>query len=87
VVAYDCDGAGEACRDDETGFLVPPGDLTKLTFRLLQLAADPVLRQRLGQQGQALVRDAFSVERMVDELDALYARLAAPRYHAARARP
>ena len=27
VVAYDCDGAQEVCLDNETGFLVPPGDL------------------------------------------------------------
>jgi glycosyltransferase involved in cell wall biosynthesis len=79
VVAYDCDGAGEVCRENETGFLVRPGDLTNLTSRLLQLAADSALRQRLGQRGQAMVREAFSVDRMVDELDALYARLAAAR--------
>ena len=24
VVAYDCDGAGEVCLEDETGFLVRP---------------------------------------------------------------
>jgi len=79
VVAYDCDGAGEVCRENETGFLVRPGDLTSLTSRLLQLASDSELRQRLGQRGQAMVREAFSVDRMVDELDALYARLAAAR--------
>jgi glycosyltransferase involved in cell wall biosynthesis len=77
VVAYDCDGAGEVCRDNETGFLVSAGDLTQFTSRLLQLAADPALRQRLGQRGQATVREAFSVRRMVEELAALYARLAA----------
>ena len=79
VVAYDCDGAGEVCREGETGFLVRPGDLTNLTLRLLQLAADSALCQRLGQRGQAMVREAFSVDRMVAELEALYARLAAAR--------
>ena len=76
VVAYDCDGAGEVCLPNETGFLVRPGDLGELTERLLQLANDPALRARLGQRGQQLVRDRFPVERMVDELDALYQQLA-----------
>lgn len=76
VVAYDCDGAGEVCRDGETGFLVPPGHRALLRARLLELAADPALRRRLGRQGQALVRDEFPVERMVEALHRLYLRLA-----------
>ena len=30
VVAYDCDGAREVCIENETGFLIRPGDLKKL---------------------------------------------------------
>lgn len=77
IVAYDCDGAREVCLDHETGFLVAPGDLTTLRERLQQLAAAPALRARLGQRGQALVRDSFSVERMVTETHQLYQRLLA----------
>jgi glycosyltransferase involved in cell wall biosynthesis len=76
VVACDCDGANEVCVDHETGFLVRPGDWPTLTRRLLQLAADPDLRHRLGQRGQALVHAQFSDEQMVEQLDALYQRLA-----------
>ena len=74
-VVYDCDGAREACRENETGFLVRPGDLPQLTARLLQLAGDAALRERLGRSGQRFVRENFAVERMVDELHALYLRL------------
>ena len=84
VVAYDCDGAGEVCRDNETGFLLPPGDLAGLSARLRQLADDPALRQRFGRRGQQLVREQFSAEKMVDDLYALYRRLAEPRLHAPR---
>jgi glycosyltransferase involved in cell wall biosynthesis len=76
IVAYDCDGANEVCLQNETGFLVKPGDLGELTQRLAQLANDSPLRERLGQRGQQLVREWFPVERMVDELDALYQQLA-----------
>lgn len=76
VVAYDCDGAGEVCRNGETGFLVTPRDLEALTDRVLQLAGDPALRERLGQSGQQLVRERFPLDRMIDELHALYRKLA-----------
>jgi glycosyltransferase involved in cell wall biosynthesis len=75
VVAYDCDGAREVCLDNETGFLVPPGDLATLSRRVLQLASGPELCERLGRRGQVLVKECFPVERMVDELFALYNRL------------
>jgi glycosyltransferase involved in cell wall biosynthesis len=77
VVAYDCDGAGEVCLEDETGFLIPPGDQQRLIKRLLQLAADPELGERLGLRGQQLVKQWFPVERMVEDLHTLYQRLAA----------
>jgi glycosyltransferase involved in cell wall biosynthesis len=72
VVAYDCDGAREVCLEGKTGFLVRPGNLTSLKQRLLQLAQDPDLRQRLGHQGQRFVQERFGVQRMVDDLHQLY---------------
>ena len=79
VVAYDCDGAGEVCRDGETGFLIPPGDTGVLTEQLLKLADNAQLREAFGRRGQAFVRENFSTARMVDELHALYLRLAQER--------
>jgi glycosyltransferase involved in cell wall biosynthesis len=75
VVAYDLDGAREVCLENETGLLVPPGDLAGLRARLLRLAQDAPLRQRLGRRGQQLVQAHFGVQRMVDNLYQLYLRL------------
>ncbi len=75
IVAYDCDGAREVCRENETGYLLQPGDLSGLRDRLLRLARDPGLRRRLAQRGQQFVRERFGVERMVDDLYQLYLRL------------
>lgn len=75
VVAYDCDGAREVCRDRETGLLVPPGDAAGATLRLLELAADADLRKRFGERGRELVRGLFGIERMVDDLHRLYVEL------------
>jgi glycosyltransferase involved in cell wall biosynthesis len=77
VVAYDFDGADEVCLEGETGFVVRTGDTTAVAQRLLQLAADAPLRERLGRRGQQFVRDNFAVEQMVDKLYALYLKLAA----------
>ena len=79
VVAYDCDGASEVCRNDETGYLVVPGDEKQLLERLTQLATDAPLRERLGQRGREFVRERFSAEKMVDDLYALYVKLTAER--------
>jgi glycosyltransferase involved in cell wall biosynthesis len=79
VVAYDVDGAKEVCLDNETGFLLRPGDLPKLRERLLRLAQDAVLRGRLGRHGQEFVRDQFGVQKMVDDLYQLYLRMVALR--------
>jgi len=77
VVAYDCDGAREVCLNDKTGFLIAPGDTAALAERMALLAQDAGLRERLGRRGRELVQECFSVERMVDDLEALYKRLAA----------
>lgn len=76
VVAYDCDGAKEVCIENKTGLLLRPGDLSGLTDKLLLLADTPSLRERLGASGREFVSENFSVERMVDELHALYLKLA-----------
>jgi glycosyltransferase involved in cell wall biosynthesis len=77
VIAYDYDGAREICRDDETGFLISPGNLANLKNRLLQLANDSMLREKFGNAGQKFVRENFAVEKMVDAIYELYLQLSA----------
>lgn len=79
VVAYDCDGAREVCRDNETGFLVRPGHTQRLVQCLELLSGDAALCRRLGTCGQEFVRRHFSVETMVDDLYRLYQQLAKTR--------
>jgi glycosyltransferase involved in cell wall biosynthesis len=79
VIAYDCDGAGEVCRDDETGFLIPVGNQEKLVNCILLLAGNENLCHRLGHSGSDFVRENFAVEKMVDSIYNLYLKLAAER--------
>jgi glycosyltransferase involved in cell wall biosynthesis len=77
VVAYDFDGADEVCLENETGFLVRTGDVATVAQRLLQLAGDAPLRERLGQRGRQFVRENFPVEKMVDTIYGLYLKFTA----------
>jgi glycosyltransferase involved in cell wall biosynthesis len=79
VVAYDFDGADEVCLENETGFIVRTGDTQAAAQRLLQLANDSALREKLGRAGTAFVRKNFSVEKMVDDQYNVYLKLAAGR--------
>jgi glycosyltransferase involved in cell wall biosynthesis len=75
VVAYDSDGSSEVCLDGQTGFLVQPGNPRLLIDRILRLAGDPALREQFGRRGRALVRESFSVDKMVQDIYALYRQL------------
>lgn len=79
VVAYDFDGADEVCLENQTGFIVRTGDTDAAAQRLLQLASDAALREKLGRCGQQFVRANFSVEKMVDDQYNVYLKLAAER--------
>lgn len=72
VVAYDCDGSNEVCLEGRTGFLIAKKDWGALADRLARLAADVELRKRFGETGREFVRANFGVDKMVDDILALY---------------
>jgi glycosyltransferase involved in cell wall biosynthesis len=75
VVATDVGGVPDVVRDGVDGFLVEPGDVDAMADRLAQLAADADLRRRMGEAGAESVRERYAVERLLDDVDALYRRL------------
>jgi glycosyltransferase involved in cell wall biosynthesis len=75
VVATRVGGIPDVVRDGEDGFLVEPGDVEALAERLAQLATDPELRERMGEAARSRVRERYSVERLVDDVDLLYRSL------------
>jgi glycosyltransferase involved in cell wall biosynthesis/GT2 family glycosyltransferase len=62
---------GEIVRDDETGLLIPPGDLNALVRALSRLIGDPALRQRLGDGARRKVRAEFDASVNTDRIVAL----------------
>ena len=61
--------------DGVTGLLAAPGDEAGLAQAIARLLADPALRARLGNAGQARVATTFSLRQMIDSTAALYRRL------------
>lgn len=62
-------------RDGISGYLVDRNDSEDFAARVRQLILDPELREALGTAGQSHVLARFSVERLADDLDALYREL------------
>ena len=65
--------------DGETGYLLPPLSIEPLAERLVQLAGQPELRQRLGATGRARCEQPFRHEYMTSRIRELYLQLAESR--------
>jgi glycosyltransferase involved in cell wall biosynthesis len=67
VVATNVGGVPEVCVDGKTGFLVPAKDADALAEKIILLAKDPALRQRLGTEGRNFVLKNYYWEDNVDK--------------------
>ena len=67
VVAGDVGGLRDLVVHEETGLLVPPGDVDALRDALQRLLADAGLRRRFGEAGRARISEHFTWQRFGDE--------------------
>jgi glycosyltransferase involved in cell wall biosynthesis len=81
IVATRAGGIPEIVDDGLNGVLVEPRDHRAMAREIVRLLRDDALRQRMGAAGRTRVADRFSVDRMVEETAAVYARVAG-RLHA-----
>jgi len=77
VVSTDVGGVADVVKNEETGLLVPAGEIDALADAILVLARDDELRSRLAAAAPGDMRQRYSVERLVDDVDRLYRRLLA----------
>ncbi|MCG3209575.1 MAG: putative glycosyltransferase EpsD [Anaerolineae bacterium] len=75
VVASKIAGSLEAVTDGHDGLLVEPAQPEPLAAALIRVLQTPHLAARLGQAAQQTARQRFTVERVVQENEALYRRL------------
>jgi glycosyltransferase involved in cell wall biosynthesis len=68
VVATAIRGPREQVVDGETGFLVPPREVTPLAKALQRLAADPALRASMGAAGLVRARMLFDESQIIGSI-------------------
>jgi glycosyltransferase involved in cell wall biosynthesis len=74
VVAVGEGGVRETVVPGETGLLVPPRDPHAMAAAIRTILADPRRRVAMGEVGRRRVERCFSLERLTDEVEALYER-------------
>jgi glycosyltransferase involved in cell wall biosynthesis len=76
VVATPVGGIPSLVTDDETGYLVPVGDVRALRAAIERLLGDPELRRRLGTAARERVSAYCSWERVTERTLEIYAKAA-----------
>ena len=78
VVAMEVGAVPEIIRHGVDGLLVPSEDPAALAQSIAGLLRDPAAASRFGLQGQARAREIFNVDRMADEVEAVYREVVNP---------
>ena len=72
VVCTSVEGVPEIVRDNETGILVPPKDPGALATGIINSLNDMDNAKKMAEEGRKFVNENFDVNKMVDDIDALY---------------
>jgi glycosyltransferase involved in cell wall biosynthesis len=75
VVATTTGGLPEVVAQDETGLLVPPGDVESLSETVVSLLQDRVRREQMGRKGCARAHERFSLDASVARMEQVYGEL------------
>ena len=72
VIASRVNGVSELIEDHKTGLLVPPRDSQALARAIREMLSDPAAASKMGAVGRAVVRERFTVSRMVADTTAIF---------------
>jgi L-malate glycosyltransferase len=75
TIASRVGGTAELVQDGITGLLVPAEDANALAGALLQFLRNPEQARQIANNGQRFAVENFSFERLIREIDELYAEL------------
>jgi glycosyltransferase involved in cell wall biosynthesis len=75
AVAYGVDGVRDILVDEETGFLIPPGNVQLAAEKILWLAEHPEKAAKMGEKGRERITKDFDIDLMVRQQEELYKSL------------
>jgi glycosyltransferase involved in cell wall biosynthesis len=67
VVATSFGGCPEVVRDGVNGFVANPYEVRTFAECIARLLRDPALREQMGAEGNRLLKEHFTIERLTDE--------------------
>jgi len=67
VVTYNIRGCREEVVDDETGILVPPGDIESLATAILKLYKNSELREKMGKNGRRRAEELYDERKVIEK--------------------
>ncbi len=76
VLSTSVGGVPELISHGQNGWLIPPGDQSKLTEAIVTLVKQPDLRASLAVNGRRHVGANFTVEKFIRSLEGLYSEIA-----------
>jgi glycosyltransferase involved in cell wall biosynthesis len=72
IVASNVGGVAEAVEENQTGYVVPRGDVESFRARVADLLDSSALRSRLGAAGRRRYEEQFTLGRLVEKTLAVY---------------
>jgi glycosyltransferase involved in cell wall biosynthesis len=75
IVAFDVEGVSEAVVPEETGYLVPFGNIEEFADRISYLIDKPELAKKFGRLASRRVRSDFNLSKNIRKLESLYCKL------------
>ena len=72
VVTTDCGGTREAVVDGQDGFVVPVRSAVQMAEALFQLAVNPALRRKMGDEARQSVLHHFTIDNQVKSFISLF---------------
>jgi glycosyltransferase involved in cell wall biosynthesis len=76
-VATEVGGASDLIEHGLSGWLIPPEDCAALEQGIIHLLSAAELRQKMGMEARKIVVQEYALDRVAEQLAALYARLTA----------
>jgi glycosyltransferase involved in cell wall biosynthesis len=78
IIASNTGGVYALVKDGKNGWLLPPREVDALSAAIIKMIESPDLMRSMGEASQCIAREKFSMDRMADEMIAMYNDLLGP---------